>query len=187
MAKSGEQTMSVVSYNTAPFNVVSVKKNKYGGPWDNTVVDAWSPSAFPVAHFSSRPDMGGKRQPVAPPYETSGPMAVATMDGVMHLVHPLYGFRDCIGVANIASDEFYALFNFGQPAWRAARIIVEHAHMMVGADEGFHKSGADEAAAASDENTAHARTPFVRPACVTSVHVPDWCARRAASINTCTR
>jgi hypothetical protein len=83
-----EQTMSVVSYNTAPFNVVSVKKNKYGGPWDNTVVDAWSPSAFPVAHFSSRPDMGGKRQPVAPPYETSGPMAVATMDGVMHLVHP---------------------------------------------------------------------------------------------------
>ncbi|MBN9089896.1 MAG: hypothetical protein J0J01_23550 [Reyranella sp.] len=84
----GEQTMSVVSHNTAPFNVVSVKKNKYGGPWDNTAVDAWSPSAFPVAHFSSRPDTGGKRQPVAPPYETSGPMAVATMDGVMHLIHP---------------------------------------------------------------------------------------------------
>ncbi|HEY4167723.1 MAG TPA: alkaline phosphatase family protein [Reyranella sp.] len=81
-------SMSVVSYNTAPFNVVSVEKNKYGGPWDNTVVDAWSPSAFPVAHFSSRPNMQGQRQPLARPYETSGPMAIATMDGVMHLVHP---------------------------------------------------------------------------------------------------
>jgi hypothetical protein len=82
------QSMSVVSYNTGLFNVVSVKKNKYGGPWDNTTVGAWSPSAFPVAHFSSRPDMKGKRQPQARPYETSGPMAIATMDGVMHLVHP---------------------------------------------------------------------------------------------------
>ena len=83
-----KQSMSVVSYNTAPFNVVSVAKNPYGGPWDNTVVDVWSPSAFPVAHFSSRPDMGGQRQPMARPYETSGPMAIATLDGVMHLVHP---------------------------------------------------------------------------------------------------
>jgi hypothetical protein len=82
------QSMSVVSYNTAPFNVVSVAENKYGGPWDNTAVDEWSPSAFPVAHFSSRPDMGGQRQPQARPYETSGPMAIATMDGVIHLVHP---------------------------------------------------------------------------------------------------
>jgi hypothetical protein len=81
-------SMSVVSYNTAPFNVVSVEKNKYGGPWDNTVVDAWSPSAFPVAHFSSRPNTQGQRQPLQRPYETSGPMAIATMDGVMHLVHP---------------------------------------------------------------------------------------------------
>ena len=84
----GDNSMIVVSYNTAPFNTVTVKKNKYGGPWDSTTVDAWSPSAFPVAHFSGRPDAGGKRQPFARPYETSGPIAVATMDGVMHLVHP---------------------------------------------------------------------------------------------------
>jgi hypothetical protein len=80
--------INMVSYNSAPFNAVTVKPNKYGGPQDNTTVDAWSPSAFPVAHFSSSPDATDKRQPLVRPYETSGPMAVATLDGVMHLTHP---------------------------------------------------------------------------------------------------
>ena len=82
------QAMNVVSYNTAPFNMVTVLENKYGGPWDNTTVDTWSPCAFQVAHFSSGPDKRDIRQPLQRPYETSGPMAVATLDGVMHLVHP---------------------------------------------------------------------------------------------------
>ena len=81
-------SMNMVSYNSAPFNTVTVKPNKYGGPQDDTTVDAWSPSAFPVAHFSASPDATGKRQPLVRPYETSGPMAVATLDGVIHLVHP---------------------------------------------------------------------------------------------------
>jgi len=81
-------SMSVISYNSARFNAVTVKKNKYGGPWDDTTVEAWSPSTFPVAHFSGSPDAGGKRQPLTRPYETSGPMALATLDGVLHLVHP---------------------------------------------------------------------------------------------------
>ena len=85
------QAMNVVSYNTAQFNTVTVEKNKYGGPWDSTTVETWSPSAFAVAHFSGRPDAGGKRQPFSPPYETSGPMAIATLNGVMHLVHPGVG------------------------------------------------------------------------------------------------
>ena len=84
----GSQSMNVVSYNLAPFNVVNVPENDFGGEQDNTTVNAWSPSAFPVAHFSSRPDTTGQRQPSARPYETSGPMAIATLDGVMHLVHP---------------------------------------------------------------------------------------------------
>ena len=62
--------------------------DKYGGPQDNTAIDAWSPSAFRVAHFSSRPDATGQRQPEARPYQTGGPMVIATLDGVMHLVHP---------------------------------------------------------------------------------------------------
>jgi hypothetical protein len=83
--------INVVSYNSAPFNAVTVKPNRYGGPQDNTTVDAWSPSAFPVAHFSAWPDATGQRQPYVRPYETSGPMAIATLDGVMHLVHPGVG------------------------------------------------------------------------------------------------
>jgi hypothetical protein len=85
----GALAMNVVSHNSAPFNVVTVPPNKYGGPQDDTTVDAWSPSGFPVAHFSARPDaVTGQRQPETRPYETAGPMAVATLDGVMHLVHP---------------------------------------------------------------------------------------------------
>jgi hypothetical protein len=82
------QSMNVVSYNSAAFNVVTVPKNPYGGKQDNTTVNAWSRSAFSVAHFSSWPDVSGQRQPSTRPYETSGPMAIATLDGVMHLVHP---------------------------------------------------------------------------------------------------
>jgi hypothetical protein len=81
-------SMSMISYNSAQFNTVTVKPNKYGGPQDNTTVDVWSPSAFPVAHFSGSPDATGQRQPLVRPYETSGPIAIATLDGVMHLVHP---------------------------------------------------------------------------------------------------
>ena len=84
----GEQSMNMISYNTAPFNVVTVPTNPYGGEQDNTTVNAWSPSAFPVAHFSSRPDVNRQLQPSTRPYVTSGPMATATLDGVMHLVHP---------------------------------------------------------------------------------------------------
>jgi hypothetical protein len=81
-------SMNAVSYNSAPFNVVTVEPNKYGGPQDNTTVSAWSPSAFPVAHFSSWPNTSGEREPFVRPYETAGPMAIATLDGVMHLAHP---------------------------------------------------------------------------------------------------
>lgn len=84
----GAQTMNVISYNSAAFNVVTVPPNKYGGAQDNTTMDAWSPSAFPVAHFSSRPDASDEREPITQPYQSSGPMVAATLDGVLHLVHP---------------------------------------------------------------------------------------------------
>jgi hypothetical protein len=92
VGKSPEaNTIDVISYNSARFNAVTVEPNRYGGPQDDTTVDAWSPSAFPVAHFSAWPDPTGQRQPYVRPYETSGPMAIATLDGVMHLVHPGVG------------------------------------------------------------------------------------------------
>jgi hypothetical protein len=81
--------LSMISYNTAPFNVVSVPTNEYGGAQDNTSVEAWSPSAFPVAHFSARPDARtkGEPEPSQRPYAARGPVACATLDGVLHVVH----------------------------------------------------------------------------------------------------
>jgi hypothetical protein len=86
----GADTMSVVSCNTAPFNVVSVPANKYGGAQDDTTVDAWSPSAFPVAHFSARPDAATRNElePVTRAFRAGGALAAATLDGVLHLAHP---------------------------------------------------------------------------------------------------
>ncbi len=84
----GEKTLQVVSYNSAAFNVVTVAKNPYGGPQDDTTVDEWSPCAFPVAHFSSWPQRNESRAPTTRAYEAGGPLATATLDGVLHLVHP---------------------------------------------------------------------------------------------------
>ncbi len=80
--------LNAVTYNSAPFNVITAPTSKYSGAQDNTSIDAWSPSAFPVAHFSNRPDAVGERHPDSLPYQSRGPLALATLDGVMHLVHP---------------------------------------------------------------------------------------------------
>lgn len=84
-----ENTLSVVSYNTAPFNAVTVPKRKYAGPWDNTTCGKWSPSAFPVSHFSSRPTpiTPGESEPDTIVYKTGGTLACCTLNGVLHLLH----------------------------------------------------------------------------------------------------
>jgi hypothetical protein len=87
---AGSAQMAVVSYNTAPFNVVTVPTNKYGGAQDNTSRDAWSPSEFPVSYFGRRPDntTPGEPEPFLRPYVAGGPLAMAELAGVIHLVHP---------------------------------------------------------------------------------------------------
>lgn len=80
---TGTNAMNVVTYNTAPFNVVSAPT------WSNTTQYLWSPGAYPVAHFSyspARPD-AGMPAPVTRAYEGVGPFAAATLDGVIHLAH----------------------------------------------------------------------------------------------------
>jgi hypothetical protein len=86
---ANSDALSMISYNTAPFNVVSVPTNQYGGAQDDTSVDAWSPSAFPVAHYCARPDAVtvGELEPAMQTYAARGPVACATLDGVLHLVH----------------------------------------------------------------------------------------------------
>lgn len=82
------------SYNTADYNVVTLEATKYNGPQSNTTKDKWSPSVYPVQHFSSAylpntPKAGAhEKEPVTIPYLGSGPLTAATLDGVLHLAHP---------------------------------------------------------------------------------------------------
>lgn len=81
---TGTNEMDVVSYNTAPFNVVT------SGGDSNTTQYAWSPSEYPVAHFAAGPrPLTGVRasQPILRPYQGIAPFAAATLDGVIHFAH----------------------------------------------------------------------------------------------------
>jgi hypothetical protein len=77
----GSSVMNVVSYNTAPFNVVT----SAGG--SNTTQYAWSPSEFPVQHFSAGPKRAPGTDRSLAPYDGAPPFAVATLDGVIHFAH----------------------------------------------------------------------------------------------------
>lgn len=95
--KSYENQLMVCSYNTADFNVVKLEKTQYNGPQSNTTKDKWSPSVYPVQHFSSAflpntPKAAAhEKEPVSTPYLGAGPLAAATLDGVLHLAHPGVG------------------------------------------------------------------------------------------------
>ena len=82
--------LSAVSYNAAPFNVVTDPVSQYSGPYDDTTQDAWSPSAFPVARFgaATSPVTPGEEEPQTLPFAAGQPLAMASLDGVLHLVHP---------------------------------------------------------------------------------------------------
>ncbi|ADO71286.1 Phosphoesterase [Stigmatella aurantiaca DW4/3-1] len=87
----GSAQMLVVSYNTAPFNVVTtVAVDPYPGVDENTSRDTWSPSQFPVASFirQSGTNASGEPEPGSRPYLAGGPLALAELAGVLHLVHP---------------------------------------------------------------------------------------------------
>ncbi len=81
----GATEMNVISYNTAPFNVVTTESGD-----DDATVGLWSPSPYPVAHFSYAPNRAtpGNPEPLAFPYQAVAPFAAATLDGVVHLAHP---------------------------------------------------------------------------------------------------
>ncbi|MCX4240390.1 alkaline phosphatase family protein [Paraliomyxa miuraensis] len=82
--------LRALSYNTAPFNVTTLSPSKYSGPWDDTTRDQWSPSAFVVGRFTAAPFPGtpGELEPVLDPVRAGAPLALAPLDGVLHLVHP---------------------------------------------------------------------------------------------------
>jgi hypothetical protein len=79
--------LKVATYNTARFNAMEVTCSRYGGPQDDTTVDAWSADTQTVTHFLSRADASGNRQPGSKRLLAGGPLAAATMEGVLHLAH----------------------------------------------------------------------------------------------------
>jgi hypothetical protein len=77
----GSASMNVVSYNTAPFNVVTSAGDS------NTTQYAWSPSQFPVQHFAAGPTRAPGADDSLAPYQGAAPFAAAALDGVIHFVH----------------------------------------------------------------------------------------------------
>ena len=102
--------MMVCSYNTADYNVVTLQESAYNGPQSNTSLNKWSPNVYPVAHFSAAtyPGTPKEKEPVTQPYTGKGPLAVATLDGVMHLVQ--------LGVKNdLALTETFSIHGIMTP------------------------------------------------------------------------
>jgi hypothetical protein len=81
--------LDAVTYNTAPWNVVMVPPTEDGGPNDDTTIHAWSPTAVAVTHYRAAHSeiTPGEPEPVADRLKGAPPMAMATLDGVLHLVH----------------------------------------------------------------------------------------------------
>ena len=110
----------VVSYNTAAYNVVSVDKSDYAGPWDNTTCYCWSKDLFPVARFYAGPSKKtpSEDEPVTQIYKTGSPLAAAELNGVIHLLHPGSSNRlllsETFSVAGIMTAELPVSYNAKQ-------------------------------------------------------------------------
>lgn len=81
---TGTNGMNVVSYNTAPFNVVAA------GTTNATTQYAWSPSEYAVAYYAAGPRLRDHTitvDPILLPYQGVAPFAAATLDGVIHFAH----------------------------------------------------------------------------------------------------
>jgi hypothetical protein len=98
----GGNDLNALSYNSASFNVVTVTQSKWSGPYDSTIKDRWSKTAFPVARFSHVLNKAAqnKAEPLTKVYQAGSPLAAATLEGVIHLAHP--------GVSNplVLTEEF---------------------------------------------------------------------------------
>lgn len=70
--------LDVLTYNTEPFNAVE----------PNYTVDTWAPCSFPVSTFSTVEYRDSAPEPWLRPYLAGAPVVSATLDGVLHLVHP---------------------------------------------------------------------------------------------------
>ena len=82
------QQMKMLSYNTAPFNMLKIPYK--GKIYDYMTINTWSPTEFPVTHFSDMSYAGTpkEREAKSNPYSGGTPLTAATLEGVLHLAHP---------------------------------------------------------------------------------------------------
>lgn len=74
--------MRMTSFNTAPFNAFGAKNFEDApAPENNTTLHQWSPADFPVGNFAK------KMAALQNDYQALGHLAMASIDGEMHLVH----------------------------------------------------------------------------------------------------
>src|SRR6202011_1706947 len=76
---------------------------------------------------------------------------------VIYLVHAAHRPRYHGGIANITGDELDFVRPLAEPSWRAARVIIEHAHGMSVPEQCLDQSGSDEPAPTSHKNRTHSR------------------------------
>jgi hypothetical protein len=110
-------SLACSTYGTAAFNAVTVPAGQWAGPYDDATVDAWSPDAFPVAHFgaAAMKTTPGEREPAMRPYGTGGALALAQLDGVVHLVHPRRRGGELLGttysIAGVLTSKLPVTYN----------------------------------------------------------------------------
>ncbi len=74
--------MRITSYNLAPFNAFdAVNFQDQPAPENNTSLHEWAPADFYVGHFAK------KMAALQNDYQALGNLAMATIEGAMHLVH----------------------------------------------------------------------------------------------------
>lgn len=100
----GTNSLACLTYNTAPFNKVTVESSKYAGQYDDTTVNEWSPCAYSVNSYSFTPTImtPAHNKPTDEPapdcagYHADGKITCATLDGVVHLLHNNSGSRQLV-------------------------------------------------------------------------------------------
>ena len=100
------RNMAITSYNVAPFN--AFKARDFEGnpaPENNTSLHDWAASIWKVGHFAL------KMAALQNNYEAIGPLAMASIEGEMHLVHRggrtglPHAYTECFGLTGILTAE----------------------------------------------------------------------------------
>lgn len=110
----GTSGLSVITYNTAAYNVVTSS-----APADVTTQNQWCPTAFAVGRFGAAPwyESPGEREPHEAPLKAGDPFVLVELDGVLHLIHPGVAngvlLEETFSVAGVLTPQFPVSYQAG--------------------------------------------------------------------------